>query len=477
MAKRDTFYVCGACAHRSPKWLGRCPSCGAWDAYVEEVAAGGSRAGGGKSSRGGLRPRVDAARPMALGAVDTDEAARFSSGLELVDRVLGGGLVPGAAVLLAGEPGIGKSTLLLQVGDALADSAGGRGEADRGRDVLYVTAEESPRQLRLRAERLGCRPDDDGRGQLQVVGETRLEPVLAALEEAPPGVVLVDSIQALRSADLDGPPGSIGQVRHCADRLVETTKPRRTTLVLVGHVTKEGAIAGPKSLEHLVDTVLTFEGESTSGHRVLRAQKNRFGPTGEVGLFEMRDRGLLEVPDPSRVLLDRRQARRPGSAVAATLHGTRPVLVEVQALTHLSSLPSPRRTAVGLDSARATLLLAVLERFGGVRFAERDVFLNVVGGLSLREPAADLAIAAALLSADSERPLPERAGFFGEVGLLGEVRPVAHAGARLRELAAHGFTRAFVPSLDDLRPPKGLRLVTVDDVAELAGRLLEVQVG
>ncbi len=396
------------------------------------------------------------------GADGADGVGRFTSGMERLDRVLGGGVVHGGAVLLAGEPGIGKSTLLLQLGDALA-----RGQ----HRVIYVSAEESPRQLKLRSERLGA-----SNSALGVIGETSLEPILAAVEKAAPEILCVDSVQALRSADLDGPPGSVGQVRHCADRLVELCKRREIALFLVGHVTKEGAIAGPKSLEHLVDTVLTFEGEAQSEHRILRAQKNRFGPTGEVALYAMHDDGLEEVSDPSRVLLARRRGGRPGSVVSATLHGSRPLLVEVQALVHPTSFPSPRRMSVGLDGNRVTLLVAVLERFVGLGLADRDLFLNVVGGLAVREPAADLAVAAAILSAFGDRALPDDAALFGEVGLLGEVRPVARSQARLREIAALGFRRVYCPPLEGasreaIGIPPDLLCIEIEDIVELARHL------
>ncbi|MEM1206393.1 MAG: DNA repair protein RadA [Acidobacteriota bacterium] len=455
MAKKGSVFICQSCAYRSPKWLGRCPECGEWSTFLEE-ARPQAQPGSGAGALG--RRRAEAAEVTLLGEVAEEGVSRFPSGLELVDRVLGGGIVDSASTLLAGEPGIGKSTLLLQIGRSLAKA---------GAPVLYATAEESPRQLRLRAERLG-----GGGVDLMVAGETKLEPLLAAVEASRPRVLLVDSVQALRSADLDGPPGSVGQVRHCADRLTELCRERRIALFLVGHVTKEGAIAGPKSLEHLVDTVLTFEGEGAGEYRVLRAQKNRFGPTGEVAMFEMRDTGLAEVLDPSRVLLALRRDHRPGSSVLASLHGARPLLVEVQALVHETSFPSPRRMAVGLDANRVTLLVAVLERFGELSLAGHDLFLNVVGGLAIKEPAADLAVAAAVLSAARERALPAGAAFFGEVGLLGEIRPVARTEARLREVAALGFDRAFVPRLEKSRPPEGLALVEVEDLADLGRRLL-----
>lgn len=454
MAKAKSIHVCQSCGYRSPKWLGRCPECGDWSSFSEEVVT--------KAPSGlGAASAAPATVVQPLREVEAEEGARLSTGSPWIDRVLGGGIVPGGAVLLSGEPGIGKSTLLLQMGNDLAKS---------GASVLYLSAEESPRQLHLRATRLGCEAES-----LHVAGDTRLEPLLQAISDRRPDMVLVDSVQALRSESLSGPPGSIGQVRACADQLVEVAKGHDLALFLVGHVTKDGAIAGPKSLEHLVDTVLTFEGESHSDYRVLRAQKNRFGPTGEVAMFEMRDTGLEAVADPSRVLLARRRGHRPGSAVCASLHGTRPLLVEVQALIHPTNFPSPRRMSVGVDRNRSILLAAVLERFGGLGLGDRDLFLNVVGGLQLKEPAADLAIAAAMLSAERERPLPADAVFFGEVGLLGEIRPVSQSEARLREVAALGFRQAFLPPGEVRGAPEGLQTVVVEDLSELAPLLLAAE--
>lgn len=449
MAAPRTIYACQACGYQSSKWLGRCPECGVWSSFVEEMreplrAGAAARAGGG-------------ATLVPLAEVEQDEVVRAPSGLPQLDRVLGGGVVEGGAVLLAGEPGIGKSTLLLQVAERLAAA---------GRPVVYASAEESPRQLRLRAERLGA-----ASSAVLVAGETRLEPLLAAFEQASPGAVLVDSIQAVRSDALESPPGSIGQVRHCANRLVEYAKRSGAALFLVGHVTKEGTIAGPKSLEHLVDTVLSFEGERESEYRILRASKNRFGPTGELAMFEMRESGLEPVPDPSKVLLARRRQGAPGSAVLPTLTGSRPLLVEAQALVHPTSFPSPRRMSVGLDSNRVILLVAVLERFARLGLADRDVFLNVVGGLLVREPAADLAVAAALVSAARGVPLPADAVFFGEVGLLGEIRPVGGADARLREAASHGFCRAFMTRTEGLQPRPEIERIEIATVEELAARI------
>lgn len=446
MAAPQAIYVCQSCGHRSSKWLGRCPECEEWSSFVEEVD-------NAPKSRKGKRARV--APATSLSEVDRDAVSRTSSGFPTIDRVLGGGFVAGGSVLLAGEPGIGKSTLLLQIADRMARA---------GRTVVYASAEESPRQLRLRAERL----DAVSAGVL-VVGETDLESILAASAQAAGAALLVDSVQALRSEALESPPGSIGQVRHAANRLVESCKASGCSLVLVGHVTKEGAIAGPKALEHLVDTVLSFEGDRDFDYRLLRANKNRFGPTGELALFEMRDQGLEPVPDPSSVLLARRRTDAPGSAVLPTLSGTRPLLVETQALVHPTNFSSPRRMAVGLDANRTVLLVAVLERFARLGLADRDVFLNVVGGLALREPAADLAVAAALVSAYRGAALPADAVFFGEIGLLGEVRSVGGVEARLREAATHGFRRAFLPHGMVTRGiAPGLELVEVATVEELS---------
>lgn len=449
MAGPKTRFVCQSCGKVSPRWVGRCPDCDAWDCFVEETAPAAAA-----SSLGGTRTLASvASKALALGDIDDETAIRVASGYPSLDRVLGGGVVVGGATLLAGEPGIGKSTLLLTLAEAIAVG---------GRKVLYASAEESPRQLKMRAERLGC-----GSPRLLVVGETLLEGILGAIDAERPDVVVVDSVQALRSADLDGPPGSIGQVRHAADRLVEAVKRGSRALFLVGHVTKEGTIAGPKSLEHLVDTVLTFEGDRTLEHRLLRATKNRFGATGEVALFAMRDDGLVPIENASRALLDRRQSGTPGSAVVATIQGSRPLLVEVQALVHSSGLPQPRRVSIGLDGQRSTLLIAVLQRFCQLGLGDQDVFLNVVGGLALREPAADLGVAAALLSATRRRVLPPDAAFFGEVGLLGEVRPVARPEARLREIELLGFERVIAPRYEGRLPTGRLEWIPIDHVVEL----------
>ncbi|MEZ5313413.1 MAG: DNA repair protein RadA [Thermoanaerobaculia bacterium] len=449
MSRTRTIYACQSCGYQSSGWLGRCPGCGSWSSFVEETRETGTK---------GAAAGAKASPVVRLDAIGEERVVRSTSGIGALDRVLGGGVVAGGAVLLAGEPGIGKSTLLLQLADRLG-ALGGR--------VLYASAEESPRQLKLRAERLGALD-----GGIDVVGETGLEALLGAARETAPAALLVDSIQAISSSDLESPPGSIGQVRHCAHRLVEFAKREETALFLVGHVTKEGTIAGPKSLEHLVDTVLNFEGERESDYRILRATKNRFGPTGEIAMFEMREKGLEPVSDPSGALLARRRSGTPGSAVLPTISGSRPLLVEVQALVNPTNFPSPRRMSVGLDSNRVVLLVAVLERFARLPLADRDVFLNVVGGLTLKEPAADLAVAAALLSAHRGTPLPQDAVLFGEIGLLGEVRPVGQLEARLREAAAHGFREAWVPKLGGAAGGRReLRLAEVSTLEELVEKL------
>lgn len=445
MGRRPTtVYVCQECGGRSPKWLGRCPDCGAWDGLLEEAQTR-FRAEGGDS---GLPAEV-----LDLQQLEDDEAGRTLTGTPILDRVLGGGLVTGSALLLAGEPGIGKSTLLLHLADSLA------GE---GRSVLYVSAEESARQLRMRAERLGCEASG-----VQVVAETSLEPILDLLTSRQFSTVLIDSVQAMRSLELTAPPGAVSQVRHVANRLVESCKRTESTIMMVGHITKDGAIAGPKSLEHLVDTVLSFEGDGAAEYRILRATKNRFGPTGEVAMFEMHDTGLVPITDPSRVLVSRRREDAPGSAVTSSLQGLRPLLVEVQALVHTTNFPAPRRMAVGCDANRLVLLVAVLERFGGLSYTDRDIFVNAVGGLTLREPAADLAISAALVSALLDRPLPSGAVFFGEIGLLGEVRPVSRIDARLREAINLGYRQAILPASDRSTETADIEIREVATLPEL----------
>ncbi len=419
MARR-TVHVCQACGYQTAKWLGQCPDCRAWGSIVEEPAAG-SAAPRGLS--GG-------ARPARLREITADETARERTGIGELDRVLGGGLVPGSLVLLGGDPGIGKSTLLLAALDGLA-AAG---------SVLYVSGEESARQTKLRAERLGVRSPG-----LHVLCETDAERILAAAGELSPRALAVDSIQTLHLPDVPSAPGSVTQVREVTARLLQFAKGREVAVFLVGHVTKDGAIAGPRVLEHLVDTVLYFEADRGHAYRILRAHKNRFGSVAEIGVFEMRGAGLVEVPDPSGLFLAERPLGVSGSAVVAALQGSRPVLYELQALCAPAAYGTARRTSLGIDGARVALLAAVLEKKAAVDLALCDVFVNVAGGAEIDEPAADLAVVAALASSARDRPLDPNTVVLGEVGLAGEIRAVGQPELRLREAQRLGFRRAVLP--------------------------------
>jgi DNA repair protein RadA/Sms len=432
MARSATVYCCSSCGHESPKWHGRCPGCGEWNALVEESrTAAAPRAAGGsapRARRGGAR----ALRPVALGDVEAPRVERLTTGIGELDRVLGGGLVPGSLVLIGGSPGIGKSTL----------TTGALGNlAAAGRRVLYVSGEESAAQVRLRAERLG--PHALG---VPIVAETDVDAVLATLESERPDVCVIDSVQVLYDPGLSGAPGSVGQVREVAGRVMRVAKERGIATLLVGHVTKEGSLAGPRVLEHLVDCVLSFEGERERTYRTLRALKNRFGSTNEVGVFEMREQGLVEVEDASARFVSE-ATKAPGSVVLCAMEGSRPLLVEVQALVAPSELVPPRRVANGVDRNRLALVLAVLARHGGVSLGASDVFVSVAGGVRVDEPGADLAIALALASAakgiepDAGPPLAA----FGELGLTGELRHVAHADRRLAEAGKFGLSAVVRP--------------------------------
>lgn len=422
--KRRTAFVCQQCGHSAPRWLGQCPACEAWGSLVEEVVVAEKLRGRAPAvSGGGARPLVEVAAGASL---------RRSTGLAELDRVLGGGLVQGSLVLLGGDPGIGKSTLALQAAGALAR---------QGVPVLYVAGEESPEQVRLRADRLGM-----GEQGVLVLPETCAETVVEQLAVIKPSAVVIDSIQTLHSTALASAPGSVGQVRESAALVAGACKAAGIGCFLIGHVTKEGALAGPRVLEHLVDTVLYFEGDGAHALRVLRAVKNRFGSTNEVGVFEMAEGGLVEVANPSAAFLAERPQGAPGSAVLATIEGSRPVLVEIQALVSRSAMAMPRRTAIGVDPGRVALLLAVLEKRARVQLYDQDVFLNVAGGLRIDEPAADLAVVASVASSARGRPLAADVVVWGEVGLTGEVRSVARAEARVREAARQGFERCVLPT-------------------------------
>ncbi|HUE18298.1 MAG TPA: DNA repair protein RadA [Stellaceae bacterium] len=431
MARAETRFVCQNCAAAFPKWAGKCDACGAWNSLTEEsVQKGPPRSlGGGSSAKG---------RPLSfVGLIgDAQAAARRASGIAEFDRVCGGGLVPGSALLVGGDPGIGKSTLILQ---AMAAAALGKG--GQKLDCAYVSGEESLDQVRLRARRLGV-----AEAPVRLAAATSVRDIVASLDRADaPAMVAIDSIQTMYLDNLDSTPGTVSQVRASAQELIRLAKTRGFTVILVGHVTKEGTIAGPRVLEHMVDTVLYFEGERGHQFRILRAVKNRFGPTDEIGVFEMTDVGLAEVPNPSALFLGDRQREIAGAAVFAGIEGTRPMLVEIQALVAPSTLGTPRRAVVGWDGNRLAMVLAVLEARCGVPIGGNDIYLNVAGGLRISEPAADLAVAAALLSALTHQPVPADTVVFGEIGLSGEVRPVSQTDARIKEAEKLGFTAALMP--------------------------------
>ena len=428
MAKDKTLYTCNECGGTTPRWLGKCPSCGAWNSLVEGLAepAGGKNRFGSALAHG-LAP---ASEVMPLSQIEATDVQRHPTGQEELDRVLGGGVVEGGVVLIGGDPGIGKSTLLLQAVDALQRA---------GLDTLYVTGEESGAQVALRSRRLGLTGS-----QVPVLAEIQLDKILATLHARAPKVAIIDSIQTVYSDQLTSAPGSVAQVRECAAHLTRAAKASGTAIVLVGHVTKEGALAGPRVLEHMVDTVLYFEGDTHSSFRLIRAIKNRFGAVNEIGVFAMTEKGLKGVTNPSAIFLSQHSEPVPGSCVMVTLEGTRPMLVEIQALVD-SGGPSPRRLSVGLERDRLAMLLAVLHRHAGVACMDQDVFVNAVGGVHIREPAADLAVMLAITSSLRGKPLPKGFLAFGEVGLAGEVRPAPRGQERLKEAAKLGFSVAVVP--------------------------------
>jgi DNA repair protein RadA/Sms len=447
MARSRSIYACTECGAQQPRWLGRCPECGGWSTLVEERAAPDAE------PRELIPREPHAAKPRRLAEIDADAVPRLETGIAELDRVLGGGLVPGSVVLLAGEPGVGKSTLALQLAAGI----------DARRPVLYVAGEESPEQIRLRADRLPSLPET-----LVVLAETCVESLAEPWRELLPSLVLVDSVQTLRSERVESAPGSVAQVRECAALLAATAKSLGTALVLVGHVTKEGAIAGPRVLEHLVDVVLALEGDGFHAFRLLRAHKNRFGSTQEIGVFHMGGVGLEPVPNPSELFLAERRAGAPGSCIVPWLEGSRPMLVEIQALVAPAGYGTARRTAIGVDDARLALLLAVLDRRARVDLLSRDVYVNAVGGVRIREPGADLALALALASSRLDIALPPDAAACGEIGLGGEIRRVARLDARVAEAARLGFRQLLVPAgaQGGLSVPRGARLVPVGDLGE-----------
>jgi len=441
VAKAKSVFVCSECGASALKWMGMCPSCGEAGTLSEQAAERG---------RDGARSAGAAASPVALARVEARETERLSSGLPELDRVLGGGLVVGQVVLIGGDPGIGKSTLLLQSLAALGAA----------RKVVYISGEESAEQVALRARRLGLEAEGVG-----LLAEIQLERILGALEAARPEVAVVDSIQTLWTEALESAPGSVAQVRECAAQLARHAKKSGTALFIIGHVTKDGAIAGPRVLEHIVDTVLYFEGDPNSAFRLVRAVKNRFGAVNELGVFAMTDKGLRAVSNPSALFLQRHEKDVAGSCVLATLEGTRPLLVEIQALVDAAHAPNPRRLCVGLEQNRLAMLLAVLHRHAGIATMDQDVFVNAVGGVRIGEPAADLAVALAIVSSLTDRPIPGKVVAFGEIGLAGEVRPAPRGQDRLKEAAKLGFEKAIMPKAN---APKakiaGIEVIAVERV-------------
>jgi DNA repair protein RadA/Sms len=454
MAKAKTRYVCQDCGHAAPRWTGQCAGCGAWNTLVEEAAPTVVKASVVRANGGGgrLKGAYGDARPQRLREVAVSEQPRLLTGLKELDRVMGGGIMHGSLTLVAGDPGIGKSTLMTELARHLPEHT-----------LLYVTGEESAQQVKLRAERLGVDAD-----ALYLFPETNVEAILAAAQEVQPDVMVVDSIQTVFRPDLTSAPGSVAQVRESAAALLDLTKNLPVATFLVGHVTKAGSIAGPRVLEHMVDTVLHFEGDRHHAYRVLRAVKNRFGAANELGVFEMRERGLVEVESPSALFLAERAYGRSGSVVVAAMEGTRPLLVEVQALVTPASYGTPQRTATGFDGRRLQVLLAVLEKRAGLRLSQHDVFLNVAGGVRLEEPAVDLAVALAVASSLRDVPADSGAVVAGELGLGGEVRAVGRVEPRLGEARQLGFERVLLPkaNLKNLEAPAGLELMPVSTLSE-----------
>lgn len=452
--KQKKVYVCTECDYQSPSWLGRCPSCGAWNSFEEETYTQSSTAKGSTGTTIYKSAR-DSGKAEPFSAADDAPVSRMSCGIGELDRVLGGGLVDGSVVLLAGEPGIGKSTILLQLCESL----------EEGRKILYVSGEESRGQLKMRADRLEVTSD-----RLYVLTDTDIETIINEKNRIKPDVMIIDSIQTITSAALGNSAGSITQVKECAGALIACAKDSGTAIVIVGHVNKEGSIAGPKVLEHMVDAVLYFEGERSQSHRIIRAAKNRFGSTNEIGVFEMRENGLIEVENPSAMLLSGRPENVSGSCAVCVMEGSRPIIAEVQALVIPSSSPSPRRTADGIEYNRMHLLLAVLEKRLGLRFSACDVYLNVVGGLRLDEPATDAAIAAAMISSIRDIPLPQGMILSGEIGLAGEVRAIASVEQRISEARRLGFDTVGVPKQSAKREKiksDGISVIELDSVFDM----------
>ncbi len=445
MAKQKIVFYCTECGNETPRWQGRCPSCGQWNTLQEHIEK--------PIAAGKVRTLTSNRTARKLSEVDTDNETRFSTGIGELDRVLGGGAVEGSLNLVGGAPGIGKSTLLLQICSSLC----------KNRKVLYVSGEESEKQLKLRAQRIGVMPED-----LLILSETSLTDILSITEEESPDILIVDSIQTLFSDTTESTPGSVSQVKECTMALMQLSKSQGITVFVVGHINKDGAIAGPKVLEHMVDCVLYFEGDPNSSYRLLRAAKNRFGSTNEIGVFEMCDKGLNEVPNPSQMLLEGRPQGASGTCVACVMEGTRPILAEVQALVTKTSFNVPRRTADGFDFNRAALLLAVAEKRANLKLSAFDTYINVIGGLRLDEPGADLPVALAVASSYRDQAIPSDLAAIGEIGLTGEIRGVSNLNQRLTEVARLGFSKCIIPKKvpEKLEIPEGLTVYQVKNLRE-----------
>lgn len=452
MPKAKTIFFCQNCGFESSKWMGQCPACKEWNSFAEEPQTLTKKTAAGNV-------RKDTPQPKTLSEIEMNQTARMSTGMGELDRVLGGGIVQGSLVLVGGDPGIGKSTLLLQVCRNLSDA---------GKKVLYISGEESLQQIRLRAERMGSFTEN-----LLILCETDLQAIRETITRLQPQVVVIDSIQTMYNESVSSAPGSVSQVRESTGVLMQIAKTQNITIFIVGHVTKEGVVAGPRMLEHMVDTVLYFEGDRHASYRILRGVKNRFGSTNEIGVFEMREEGLAEVPNPSEFMLEGRPAEASGAVTACSMEGTRPILLEVQALVSKTNFGLPRRTAAGVDYNRVNLLMAVLEKRCRYALSGYDAYVNIAGGMKMNEPALDLAIVMALISSYKDRPLDEKTIVFGEVGLSGEVRAVSMAEQRVHEAVKMGFTRCILPmvNVSKLKPRSDIRLEGVANVREAIGLL------
>ncbi len=451
MKKIKTTFFCRSCGHQSPKWLGKCPACGEWNQFVEEEI---------RVSDTGIVPELQFnSSPIPIDSIEADETERLKIGIDEVDRVLGGGIVAGSAILVGGDPGIGKSTLLLQVMHNLAE---------KDLKVLYITGEESAKQIGLRGKRIGASSKN-----LMVLVEIALENILRQIKEIKPHVVVVDSIQTVYSSTLSSAPGSVSQVREASGQLILLSKKTGIPVFLIGHVTKEGAIAGPKILEHMVDTVLYFEGDSGHSYRIIRGIKNRYGPTNEIGVFEMRDNGLCEVSNPSEFFLAERPEGAAGSVVVPSIEGTRPILVEIQSLVSPTNLSMPRRTAIGVDHNRVSLLVAVLDKICGFHLGNHDIFINVAGGVKVDEPAVDLGIVSSIASSFLDRPVDPGTVVFGEIGLTGEVRGISQQEVRIKEASRMGFNRCILPRTlsRNLSSETNMDIIKIGNIKGLLERL------